>query len=185
MRVPRTPCPGSAQAGNRRQTSSTGGRSHGARQAQMCQQQRGQQLHVKHFVIRHRRRYRGTAREVFECGDIMVHNYLRKNQKNYTTTYERNAVHKLTTTIQQQQPILGDTDLAKPDGSFRIRLTNYNNLAPWKSEGWKLQKEKRLLERNRINISCGTEVGCDLQSDRWSPPHDIRSRRQGGHRNRP
>ena len=88
----------------------------------------------------------------------MVHDYLRKNQKNYTTTNERNAVRKITKTTQQQQPILGHTNLAKPDGTFRIRLINYNNLARWKSDGWKLQKEKGLLEQKRINISCGTEV---------------------------
>lgn len=163
MSTSRTPCSGSAQTGNRRPTLSTGGSNHGVRRAQTWRRQRGQQFDVRHLVYRHRRRYKGTAKEVFERGDLEVHEFFESQQKNDTAIKERREVGKIINSNQQSQTIVGDKDMAKPDGAFRIKLSNYNNLAPWNSDGWKIQKEKRLLDRGRVDISCGTEVGCDFR----------------------
>ena len=118
---------------------------------------------MKELVYQHRRRFKGKANEVFERGDLEVQEFFESQKAKDTAIKEKREVNKIINGEQQNQELVGDKDMAKPDGTFRLKLSNYNNLAPWNSDGWKIQKEKRLLDRGRIDISCGTEVGCDFR----------------------
>ena len=100
---------------------------------------------------------------MFERGDLEVQEFFESQKAKDTAIKEKREVNKIINGEQQNQKLVGDKDMAKPDGTFRLKLSNYNNLAPWNSDGWKIQKEKRLLDRGRIDISCGTEVGCDFR----------------------
>ena len=75
---------------------------------------------------------------------------------------EYKATAIIRTLSNTQVPVHGDPLRTKEEGNVRLIFENWNKMAPWRKDGWKLIKARAMLRKTRGDFYLGTKVGNKL-----------------------